>query len=66
MWEHRTARVNGINIHYVVQGQGAPVMLVHGWPEFWYGWRKVIPVLAQRFLVIAPDMRGFGYSVAWR
>jgi pimeloyl-ACP methyl ester carboxylesterase len=37
-------------------------MLVHGWPEFWYGWRKVIPVLAQRFLVIAPDMRGFGYS----
>jgi len=62
MWEHRTARVNGINIHYVIQGQGTPVMLVHGWPEFWYGWRKVIPVLAQSFLVIAPDMRGFGYS----
>ena len=62
MWDHRTARVNGIHIHYVIQGQGAPVMLVHGWPEFWYSWRKVIPVLAQRFQVIAPDMRGFGYS----
>ena len=62
MWEHRTARVNGINIHYVIQGQGSPVILVHGWPEFWYSWRKVIPVLAERFQVIAPDMRGFGYS----
>ena len=62
MWDHRTARVNGINIHYVIQGQGSPVILVHGWPEFWYSWRKVIPVLAERFQVIAPDMRGFGYS----
>ncbi len=62
MWEHRTARVNGINIHYVIQGQGSPVILVHGWPEFWYSWRKIIPVLAERFQVIAPDMRGFGYS----
>ena len=62
MWEHRTARVNGINIHYVIQGQGSPVILVHGWPEFWYSWRKVIPALAERFQVIAPDMRGFGYS----
>ena len=62
MWEHRTATVNGINIHYVIQGQGSPVILVHGWPEFWYSWRKIIPVLAERFQVIAPDMRGFGYS----
>ena len=61
-WNHQTARVNGINIHYVIHGQGPPVMLVHGWPEFWYSWRKLIPVLAERFQVIAPDMRGFGYS----
>ena len=61
-WDHRTAVVNGINIHYVTQGQGAPVILLHGWPEFWYGWRKQIPVLSERFQVIAPDMRGFGYS----
>ena len=61
-WDHRTAMVNGISIHYVIQGQGFPVILLHGWPEFWYGWRKQIPVLAEHFQVIAPDMRGFGYS----
>ena len=61
-WNHKTATVNGINIHYVAHGQGSPVILLHGWPEFWYGWRKQIPVLAERFQVIAPDMRGFGYS----
>ena len=61
-WDHQMAWVNGINIHYVTQGQGAPVILLHGWPEFWYGWRKQIPVLSERFQVIAPDLRGFGYS----
>ncbi len=34
-WTHRTAVVNGIHIHYVIHGQGAPVILLHGWPEFW-------------------------------
>lgn len=61
-WTHRTAVVNGINIHYVTQGRGFPVVLLHGWPEFWYSWRKQIPILAERFEVIVPDMRGFGYS----
>ncbi len=61
-WNHKTARVNGINIHYVVHGQGSPVILIHGWPEFWYSWRNQIPALAEHFQVIAPDMRGFGYS----
>src|SRR5882672_12591620 len=61
-WRHRTAVVNGIHIHYVTHGQGAPVILLHGWPEFWYSWRKQMPVLGERFEVIAPDMRGFGYS----
>ena len=61
-WNHRTAGVNGINIHYVTQGQGNPVILIHGWPEFWYAWRKQIPVLAERYEVIVPDLRGFGYS----
>ncbi len=60
--DHRTATVNGINIHFVVQGEGAPVILLHGWPEFWYGWREQIPVLSERFQVIVPDMRGFGHS----
>ena len=61
-WDHRTERVNGINIHFVTQGSGSPVILLHGWPEFWYAWRNQIPVLGGRFQVIAPDMRGFGYS----
>ena len=61
-WEHNTAVVNGINIHYVTEGEGEPVILLHGWPEFWYSWRHQIPVLGERFRVIAPDMRGFGYS----
>ena len=61
-WNHRTAEVNGINIHYVTHGQGAPVMLIHGWPEFWYSWRYQIPALAEQYEVIVPDMRGFGYS----
>ena len=61
-WTHRTAVVNGIHIHYVTHGQGAPVILLHGWPEFWYSWRKQIPVLGERFAVIVPDLRGFGYS----
>ena len=61
-WNHQTANVNGINIHYVIHGQGSPVIMLHGWPEFWFSWRNQIPVLAKRFQVIAPDMRGFGYS----
>ncbi len=47
---------------YVTQGQGPPVIMLHGWPEFWYTWRKQIPVLAEHFEVIVPDLRGFGYS----
>ena len=61
-FNHMMASVNGINIHYVIQGHGNPVVLLHGWPEFWYGWRKQIPVLSQHFQTIVPDMRGFGYS----
>ena len=61
-WDHRTAAVNGINIHYVTQGTGEPVIMLHGWPEFWYGWRRQIPVLAESYQVIVPDLRGFGYS----
>ena len=61
-WRHYTAAVNGINLHYVAHGDGEPVIMLHGWPEFWYSWRYQIPFLSGRFRVIAPDMRGFGYS----
>ncbi|HPG25012.1 MAG TPA: alpha/beta hydrolase [Myxococcota bacterium] len=61
-WTHHAAKVNGLRIHYVRAGQGDPVVLLHGWPQTWYMWRKVIPVLAERYTVIAPDLRGFGQS----
>jgi len=61
-WNHRHVDANGIAIHYVRHGEGHPLVLLHGWPEFWYVWRKNIPVLAERFDVVAPDLRGFGDS----
>ncbi|MFG2884590.1 alpha/beta fold hydrolase [Streptomyces sp. NPDC048297] len=57
---HHTAELNGIKQHWVSAGQGPPVYLLHGFPETWYGWRKQIPVLAEQFTVIAPDLRGYG------
>ena len=59
---HETANVNGINIHYVQEGHGYPVLFLHGWPGFWYTWRKQIPVLSEKFQVIVPDLRGSGDS----
>ena len=59
-WNHRFVDANGIRIHYVRHGGGAPLVLLHGWPEFWYVWRKNIPALAEEFDVVAPDLRGFG------
>jgi pimeloyl-ACP methyl ester carboxylesterase len=59
---HHTARVNDILLHYVIAGRGDPVVLLHGWPQTWYEWRKIIPTLAERYTVIAPDMRGLGDS----
>ncbi|MDZ4279024.1 MAG: alpha/beta hydrolase [Dehalococcoidia bacterium] len=62
VWNHQFAQVNGVRLHYVRQGSGAPVVLVHGWPGFWFEWNKNIPALAERFDVVAPDMRGYAYS----
>ncbi|MEP7025623.1 MAG: alpha/beta fold hydrolase, partial [Actinomycetota bacterium] len=60
--QHHTATVNGIRMHYVTAGRGPAVLLLHGWPQTWYEWRKVMAGLAADFTVIAPDLRGFGYS----
>jgi pimeloyl-ACP methyl ester carboxylesterase len=59
---HNTVSVNGIKLHYVIGGHGDPVVLLHGWPETWYGWHKVMPPLAKNHTVIAPDLRGLGDS----
>jgi pimeloyl-ACP methyl ester carboxylesterase len=61
-FSHYMASVNGIQIHYVIGGQGQPILLLHGWPETWYAWHKVMPALAKNYTVIAPDLRGLGYS----
>ncbi|HEX4203816.1 MAG TPA: alpha/beta fold hydrolase [Ktedonobacteraceae bacterium] len=57
---HHTAIINGIKIHFVEAGKEAPVLLLHGFPETWFAWRKQIPVLAQHYHVIVPDLRGYG------
>jgi pimeloyl-ACP methyl ester carboxylesterase len=59
---HREAIVNGVKLHYVRQGAGDPLLLIHGWPGFWFEWHKNIDALARHFDVIVPDMRGFAYS----
>lgn len=59
---HQTADVNGVQLHYVQGGSGTPIVLLHGYPETWYAWRKVMPALIDRYTVIAPDMRGLGES----
>jgi pimeloyl-ACP methyl ester carboxylesterase len=62
-FEHRDAELDdGVRIHYLIGGAGPPIVLLHGYPETWYAWRKVMPQLAARYTVIAPDLRGFGDS----
>ena len=61
-FSHHMATVNGVQLHYVIGGKGDPVVLLHGWPETWYGWHKVMPALAKNYTVIAPDLRGLGDS----
>ncbi len=56
------ARVNGLNMHYLRAGQGDPLVLLHGWPQHSLMWRKIMPALAERYTVIAPDLRGAGGS----
>lgn len=63
--EHSYIDTNGIRLHVVQAGpkSGIPVMFLHGFPEFWYGWRKQIPVLAAAGCrVIVPDQRGYNMS----
>jgi pimeloyl-ACP methyl ester carboxylesterase len=63
---HHFEDVNGVRLHYVVAGTGDPtsdpVVLLHGWPQTWYEWHHILPALAQRYTVIAPDLRGLGES----
>src|ERR1700676_2757583 len=60
---HHRAEVNGTGLHYAAAGtSGSPVLLVHGFPETWWAFRKLIPLLAASHRVFAVDLRGFGDS----
>lgn len=62
-WIHRDYAVNGVRLHVAEAGQGPLVLLVHGFPGFWWSWRHQIPALAGAgFRVMAPDLRGYGAS----
>ncbi len=59
---HSMIRVDGGEVHVARVGSGFPLLLLHGWPEFWFTWEPVMMKLSQHFEVIAPDLRGFGDS----
>jgi pimeloyl-ACP methyl ester carboxylesterase len=55
-------RVGDVNIHAVIGGEGPPLVLLHGFPQTWWEWRKMMPLLAERYTVVAVDLRGAGHS----
>ncbi len=62
VFSSETVTVNGIEMHYVIGGEGDPVVLVHGWPQTWREWEEIMPTLAEDYTVIAVDLRGAGAS----
>lgn len=61
-WQHEYIITNGIKLHYVTQGQGPLMLMLHGFPEFWYSWRHQIPEFAKDYKVVALDLRGYNKS----
>ncbi len=60
--QHQTVTARGTQFHVARLGAGPPLLLLHGWPEFWRTWEPVMHRLQDRFTLIAPDLRGFGES----
>ncbi len=60
--EEKYISVNGIKLHTVFIGSGEPLLLLHGFPDFWYGWKNIIPKLKDYFELIIPDLRGYNLS----
>src|SRR6266446_3454624 len=58
----RTAKVDNVQLHYLTAGRGPAIILLHGYAETSRMWRPIIPLLAERFTVIAPDLPGIGES----
>jgi pimeloyl-ACP methyl ester carboxylesterase len=60
--EHGFADSNGVKIHYVTKGEGPLLVMIHGFPDFWFTWRNQMPALAEYFQVVAMDLRGYNKS----
>ncbi|MGB5910642.1 MAG: alpha/beta hydrolase [Promethearchaeia archaeon] len=60
--EEKYISVNDIKLHTVIIGSGEPLVLLHGFPDFWYGWKNIIPKLKDDFELIIPDLRGYNLS----
>jgi pimeloyl-ACP methyl ester carboxylesterase len=60
--EHHLADVNGVRLHYAATGRGRLMMFVHGFPEFWYAWRRQLAEFGRDHQAVAPDMRGYNLS----
>jgi pimeloyl-ACP methyl ester carboxylesterase len=62
-WTHRDISANGVRLHAAEAGEGPLVLLLHGFPQFWWAWRsQLVEVAAAGFRVVAPDLRGYGAS----
>lgn len=61
-FQHRIVEAGEVGIHAVIGGDGPPLVLLHGWPQTWWEWRKVMPALAAQYSVVALDLRGAGQS----
>jgi pimeloyl-ACP methyl ester carboxylesterase len=63
---HRYVEVGGLRVHVAEAGEGQPLVLLHGWPQHWWCWRHVVPLLSGRFRLVMPDLRGHGWTDAPR
>jgi pimeloyl-ACP methyl ester carboxylesterase len=63
---HAFHRVNGVRLHLAEAGQGRPLLLLHGFPQHWYMWRRFILALSDEYRMLCPDLRGYGWSEAPR
>jgi len=61
---HRTVQVGDLAVHVAEAGSGEPLVLLHGWPQHWYCWHRVVPLLADRYRLVMPDLRGHGWTSA--
>jgi pimeloyl-ACP methyl ester carboxylesterase len=62
--EIETSDAGPLRVHYAEAGGGPPLLLLHGWPQHFWCWRRVVPLLAGDFRLICPDLRGFGWTDA--